>query len=293
MAVASRDHVLAAADEEVTTGDLDDEQLVRRPQRLGATAAQLDWPQMSEQEAIERRRRHRRGRRTHVGRAAPPAQGRRDPRGHRPRAHHDRAGLARGPGRRRHPGVRRRHQGTVARTPRAESAQPATGYRSHMRIVITGASGNVGSALSDGWPTTAGTSSSGSSGAHPRARDRSPRWSGWPSTSLTTRTPERCAPPARAPTPSCTSPGASSPRTGRPTCGALGVGGTERVIDAVVAAGVPHLVHMSSVGAYSPKRDDAPSTRRGRPAAYRRRCTAGTRPPPNGSSTRWRSTPPT
>ncbi|HYH72375.1 MAG TPA: NAD-dependent epimerase/dehydratase family protein, partial [Nocardioides sp.] len=39
---------------------------------------------------------------------------------------------------------------------------------------------------------------------------------------------------------------------------ALGVGGTGRVIDAVMAAGVPHLVHMSSVGAYSPKRDDAP-----------------------------------
>ena len=38
----------------------------------------------------------------------------------------------------------------------------------------------------------------------------------------------------------------------------LGVGGTGRVIDAVVATGVPHLVHMSSVGAYSPKEDDAP-----------------------------------
>lgn len=39
---------------------------------------------------------------------------------------------------------------------------------------------------------------------------------------------------------------------------ALGVGGTQRVIDAVTAAKVPHLVHMSSVGAYSPKQDDAP-----------------------------------
>lgn len=38
----------------------------------------------------------------------------------------------------------------------------------------------------------------------------------------------------------------------------LGVGGTARVIDAVVAQGVPHLVHMSSVGAYSPRADDAP-----------------------------------
>ena len=39
---------------------------------------------------------------------------------------------------------------------------------------------------------------------------------------------------------------------------ALGIGGTRRVIAAVTAAGVPHLVHMSSVGTYSPKEDDAP-----------------------------------
>ena len=38
----------------------------------------------------------------------------------------------------------------------------------------------------------------------------------------------------------------------------LGVGGTRRVIEAVTSLGVPHLVHMSSVGAYSPKRDGAP-----------------------------------
>lgn len=38
----------------------------------------------------------------------------------------------------------------------------------------------------------------------------------------------------------------------------LGVGGTRRVLAAATAAAVPHLVHMSSVGAYSPKRDDTP-----------------------------------
>ena len=54
VAVGSRDHVLAAADEEVTTADLVDEQLVR-PHSSGwtPTAEQLDWPPMSEQEAIE------------------------------------------------------------------------------------------------------------------------------------------------------------------------------------------------------------------------------------------------
>jgi nucleoside-diphosphate-sugar epimerase len=38
----------------------------------------------------------------------------------------------------------------------------------------------------------------------------------------------------------------------------LGVGGTRRVLSAVVDCQVPHLVHMSSVGAYSPKRDKTP-----------------------------------
>ncbi|HJR37540.1 MAG TPA: NAD-dependent epimerase/dehydratase family protein [Nocardioidaceae bacterium] len=37
----------------------------------------------------------------------------------------------------------------------------------------------------------------------------------------------------------------------------LGVGGTGRVLEAVTTSAVPHLVHMSSVGAYSPKSDDA------------------------------------
>jgi len=39
---------------------------------------------------------------------------------------------------------------------------------------------------------------------------------------------------------------------------AVGVGGTQRVLDAVASVGCAHLVHMSSVGAYSAKRDDDP-----------------------------------
>jgi DNA-binding transcriptional LysR family regulator len=54
VAVASREHLLAAADEEVTTADLVDEQLVRpHPSGWTPTAEQLDWPPMTEQEAIE------------------------------------------------------------------------------------------------------------------------------------------------------------------------------------------------------------------------------------------------
>src|SRR4051794_5836969 len=39
---------------------------------------------------------------------------------------------------------------------------------------------------------------------------------------------------------------------------ALGVGGTRQVLDAAAAAGVTHVVHMSSIGAYSPRHDDVP-----------------------------------
>ncbi len=40
----------------------------------------------------------------------------------------------------------------------------------------------------------------------------------------------------------------------------LGIGGTRRVAQAVAAEGVPHLVHMSSVGAYSPRSGPDPVT---------------------------------
>lgn len=39
---------------------------------------------------------------------------------------------------------------------------------------------------------------------------------------------------------------------------AVGVGGTRRVLGAVAEAGVPHVVHQSSIGAYSARRDDEP-----------------------------------
>jgi DNA-binding transcriptional LysR family regulator len=51
---ASREHLIAATDEAVSTGDLVDEQLVR-PHASGwrPEAEQLDWPPMTEQDAIE------------------------------------------------------------------------------------------------------------------------------------------------------------------------------------------------------------------------------------------------
>ncbi|MGN0063856.1 MAG: LysR family transcriptional regulator substrate-binding protein [Nocardioides sp.] len=54
VAVASREHFLAAADGEVSTADLADEQLVR-PHVSGwvPSADQLAWPGMSEKDAVE------------------------------------------------------------------------------------------------------------------------------------------------------------------------------------------------------------------------------------------------
>ena len=51
---ASREHMIAAADDEVSTADLVDEQFVR-PHTSGwrPDADQLEWPPMDEQEAIE------------------------------------------------------------------------------------------------------------------------------------------------------------------------------------------------------------------------------------------------
>jgi len=54
VAVASAEHVIAAADAEVSTSDLVDEQLVRpHPSGWTPDADQLDWPPMSEQDAVE------------------------------------------------------------------------------------------------------------------------------------------------------------------------------------------------------------------------------------------------
>lgn len=54
VAVASHEHMLAAADDEVTTADLVDEQLVLpHPSGWRPEAEQLDWPPMTEREAVE------------------------------------------------------------------------------------------------------------------------------------------------------------------------------------------------------------------------------------------------
>lgn len=127
-----------------------------------------------------------------------------------------------------------------------------------MRIVITGASGNVGSALvrrlaRDDSHELVGVV------RRPPAPDGSFPAMEWSALDLTD---DAAAPGLEA---ACEGADAVvhlawgfQPSHREDQLHELGVGGTARVIDAVVATGVPHLVHMSSVGAYSPKRDDAP-----------------------------------
>ena len=61
--------------------------------------------------------------------------------------------------------------------------------------------------------------------------------------------------------------------------------GTARLLDAVAAAGVPALVHAGSVGAYSPGDKPREPTRATRRRASAPARTAGTRPRPSGCST--------
>ena len=131
----------------------------------------------------------------------------------------------------------------------------ARGHRGAMRIAITGASGNVGSAvvdrlLEDGHELVGIV-------RRPPEDDRLE----WRRVDLTDV--------AQAPDLQRAVEGADavvhlawgfqpSHRIGY--LAALGVGGTRRVAEAALRAGVPHLVHQSSVGAYSPRVGRQPVT---------------------------------
>lgn len=127
-----------------------------------------------------------------------------------------------------------------------------------MRVVVTGASGNIGSALlrhllPSGQYEVVGLA------RRPPSDAASADSMEWVALDLTD---EACAEQLRQ-----TFAGADAvvhlawgfqPSHDTDYLESLGVGGTRRVAEAVTAAGVPHLIHMSSVGAYSPKQNDDP-----------------------------------
>jgi UDP-glucose 4-epimerase len=127
-----------------------------------------------------------------------------------------------------------------------------------MRIVITGASGNVGSALLRRLTETGNHDLVGVARRQPE--DAEPFVAvEWSTLDLSRDDDENALHAACA--------GADAvvhlawgfqPTHREDYLAELGIGGTRRVIEAATSAGLPHLVHMSSVGAYSPKHDDSP-----------------------------------
>ena len=124
-----------------------------------------------------------------------------------------------------------------------------------MRLVVTGASGNVGTALlrrlarHDHELVAVARRPPSPAAPYDRAR--------WVSADLSTRESEAVlADAVRGADAVVHLAWGFQPSHDLGYLARLGVGGTRRVAGAVLAQRVPHLVHMSSVGAYSPKKDD-------------------------------------
>lgn len=125
-----------------------------------------------------------------------------------------------------------------------------------MRIVVTGASGNIGTALLG---RLAGSHEVVGVARRPPGDEYPYRAASWVALDLTTSSAAADLAPVFA--------GADAvvhlawgfqPSHDVAYLERLGVGGSRAVLDAAVAAGVGHLVHLSSIGAYSPRVDERP-----------------------------------
>jgi UDP-glucose 4-epimerase len=128
-----------------------------------------------------------------------------------------------------------------------------------MRIVITGATGNVGSALvrrllrDPGEHEVVGLARRVPAGT---TSSTSPQWH---SVDLTDPACERTLAEVFAGADAVVHLAWAFQPTHRPDrLEDVGVGGSRRVLQAVTRAGVPHLVHLSSLAVYSPHQDDVP-----------------------------------
>jgi len=124
-----------------------------------------------------------------------------------------------------------------------------------MRLVITGATGNVGTALLRRLVVQGGHELVGVARRPPDAGDNGVEWV---ATDLTGEDDGALGAAFRGADAVVHLAWGFQPSHDVDHLERLGVGGTSRVLAAATEAGVRHLVHMSSVGAYSPKRDDRP-----------------------------------
>lgn len=125
-----------------------------------------------------------------------------------------------------------------------------------MRIAITGASGNVGTAVTRRLLADGGHEVVGIARRPPEAGSPGVEWTALDLTDDACRGPlEEAFAGADAVVHLAWG---FQPSHDETYLRELGVGGTRRVLAAAAAAGVPHLVHQSSMGTYSPKRDDQP-----------------------------------
>jgi UDP-glucose 4-epimerase len=122
-----------------------------------------------------------------------------------------------------------------------------------MRIVITGATGNVGTALI----RRLGREEHSVVGVSRRSPDTDAIT--WHAVDLTSPTADRLLRKVFEGADAVVHAAwAFQPSHDLGYLGRVGVDGTRRVAEAVVAAGVPQLVHLSSIGAYARKTDDLP-----------------------------------
>jgi nucleoside-diphosphate-sugar epimerase len=143
-------------------------------------------------------------------------------------------------------------------TPRVAVSEGASGYPTGMRIVVTGATGNVGTAvlraLGGGSHTVVGV-------ARRPPEDAGPPYDAatWHALDLTRDDhTDRLREAVRGADAVVHLVWGFQPSHRLDYLEELGVGGTRRVGEAAAAEGVPHLVHMSSVGAYSPRTGPEP-----------------------------------
>jgi nucleoside-diphosphate-sugar epimerase len=118
-----------------------------------------------------------------------------------------------------------------------------------MRIVVTGATGNVGTSVLDALGADERVEEIVAISRRPPAAEQLPGKATWVGADVVR---DPLAPPFTGAAAVIHLAWAIQPARDRARTGAVNVAGTRRVVDAALEAGVPALIHASSVGTYSP-----------------------------------------